>query len=499
MNNQVKSIASQWVAPAVVLVVVLICMFFNFSARSETEATDIVSKQMVLMAERSAHNFKEEMIELVKAGEPIAELLKDESDLSTAHVSRLLEAVMKYSGASMIYVCDKNGNGVNNAGEKVSLSEQGFFTTVSGSHDVRYIYNSGIDDEEESIIASIPIGSPSEEKGYMLLLYPLSKFPSAVKNIDVAAWNSASLMDRKGMVVAATGKGTKWVPGDNIYTELENGNSAAVNTMKSRVNTNTSGMTFVNVYNMENVLIYAPVGAGDLVLVVGVSKSYIDGRIAQQQQNFKSMMRWLIIVICVFIALVVIISIAGKIFNSRKQKQLEEKADTDLLTGLSNKLATERKIKEFIAQNPESQSMMFILDIDNFKKINDTMGHAFGDEVLRSLGEQIRVIFRSSDIVGRAGGDEFIVFLKNVTDPAAIRKEAKKVENFFKNFKAGEYTKYAATASIGVAIFPEEGSDFESIYKAADSALYKAKKGGKNQLAFYKEKWLEEPKESSNE
>ena len=66
------------------------------------------------------------------------------------------------------------------------------------------------------------------------------------------------------------------------------------------------------------------------------------------------------------------------------------------------------------------------------------------------------------------------------------------MENFFKDFKAGEYTKYSATASIGVAIFPEEGSDFESIYKAADKALYRAKERGKNQLAFYKEKWLEE-------
>ena len=120
------------------------------------------------------------------------------------------------------------------------------------------------------------------------------------------------------------------------------------------------------------------------------------------------------------------------------------------------------------------------------------MGHAFGDEVLRSLGQQISTIFRATDIVGRAGGDEFIVFLKNITQAGDVRKEAKKVEDFFKDFKAGEYTKYSATASIGVAIFPEEGSDFESIYKAADKALYRAKERGKNQLAFYKEKWMEE-------
>ena len=171
----------------------------------------------------------------------------------------------------------------------------------------------------------------------------------------------------------------------------------------------------------------------------------------------------------------------------RKQEQLEVKADTDLLTGLNNKLATERKIKEYIEKNPNSQSMMFVLDIDNFKKINDTMGHAFGDEVLRSLGKQIGVLFRATDIIGRAGGDEFIIFLKGIKDTESIKKEAKKVEDFFKDFKAGEYTKYSATASIGVAIFPKEGDSFENIYKAADKALYKAKERGKNQLAFYRD------------
>ena len=198
----------------------------------------------------------------------------------------------------------------------------------------------------------------------------------------------------------------------------------------------------------------------------------------------------------IFSCVVVVINVISKVRSNEKKRQLEVKADTDLLTGLNNKLATERKIQEFIAHNPNAQSMMFMLDIDNFKKINDTMGHAFGDEVIRSLGQQIGAIFRATDIVGRAGGDEFIIFLKNITDADAVRKEAKKVEDFFKDFKAGEYVKYSATASIGVAIYPQEGADWESIYKAADQALYKAKKRGKNQLAFYKDEWAEaKPKE----
>ena len=258
--------------------------------------------------------------------------------------------------------------------------------------------------------------------------------------------------------------------------------------MRSQINSKT---TTVAPLDETNSLVYTPLGSGDWTVVFGVPQTYINKQIDQQWKAFRSMMYQLVIIVSLFIAFVVAFGVVSKIYSSRKQEQLESKADTDLLTGLNNKLATERKIKEFMAQNPNSQSMMFIFDIDNFKKINDTMGHAFGDEVLRSLGQQIRVIFRASDILGRAGGDEFIVFLKNVSEASAIRKEAKKVEDFFKDFKAGEYTKYSATASIGAAIFPQEGADFESLYKAADSALYKAKKRGKNQLAFYNEEWTE--------
>ncbi len=96
-------------------------------------------------------------------------------------------------------------------------------------------------------------------------------------------------------------------------------------------------------------------------------------------------------------------------------------------------------------------------------------------------------IFRSSDIIGRTGGDEFMILLKKLDSEEILEKEAKKLCDFFKDFQVGEYVKYAATASIGAAVFPKDGSDFESMYKAADSALYTAKKRGKSQLAFYGE------------
>ena len=139
---------------------------------------------------------------------------------------------------------------------------------------------------------------------------------------------------------------------------------------------------------------------------------------------------WIIITIALGVLLIVIINFMARITAAKSNKQLEEKADSDLLTGLGNKLATERRIKEYMADYPDSLAVMFVLDIDNFKKINDTMGHAFGDEVLRELGRQIGVNFRVTDIIGRTGGDEFTIFLKNLKDDSNTIREAQKLEYF---------------------------------------------------------------------
>ena len=156
------------------------------------------------------------------------------------------------------------------------------------------------------------------------------------------------------------------------------------------------------------------------------------------------------------------------------------------MTDLNNKMATERKIREYMEKYPDKQGVLFVLDVDNFKKINDTMGHAFGDEVLRSLAVRLQSMFRATDIVGRTGGDEFMVFLKDIREISMIEREGRKIEQFFHQFEVGEYVKYSVTASVGAAVFPGDGKSFEELYKAADNALYVSKRHGKNQLSFYK-------------
>ena len=107
--------------------------------------------------------------------------------------------------------------------------------------------------------------------------------------------------------------------------------------------------------------------------------------------------------------------------------------------------------------------------------------------MLSTIGREIGSEFRATDIIGRVGGDEFVVFLKNIPDRKEAEGKAKRLIDFFHSLHPGEYVKSRVTASIGGAVYPEDGNDYESLYRAADSAVYKAKKRGKDQFAFFTE------------
>ena len=137
-------------------------------------------------------------------------------------------------------------------------------------------------------------------------------------------------------------------------------------------------------------------------------------------------------------------------------------------------------LKEISAlmQDKECKGYLLMLDIDDFKTVNDTMGHAIGDLALITLVKLLKEHFRREDIVGRLGGDEFIVFMTNTELASAV--EAKGAEIL--DILAKSETTPHFTVSIGAAAYPAAGNDYESLYLAADNAMYASKKSGKNRI-----------------
>ncbi len=181
----------------------------------------------------------------------------------------------------------------------------------------------------------------------------------------------------------------------------------------------------------------------------------------------------------------------GKAYDINEQKTLEILSKTDLLTSCYNKITAETIIADSILENSDSSHAMFIVDIDNFKAINDNLGHHFGDLVLSEIASNLRTYFRNADIIGRIGGDEFIVFLKNVSDRSIIENKAEKISSAFQNTYSGENKNYKISGSIGIALYPKHGTNYEELYKSADKALYQSKLKGKDCYTFYSKKFLD--------
>ncbi|SHI15978.1 diguanylate cyclase (GGDEF) domain-containing protein [Sporobacter termitidis DSM 10068] len=165
---------------------------------------------------------------------------------------------------------------------------------------------------------------------------------------------------------------------------------------------------------------------------------------------------------------------------------LQEKAQTDALTGLLNREAAIEQITQFLkAEGRLHSHTLLIVDLDNFKSINDSFGHFEGDKVLKTLAAKIRDVFRSGDIVGRLGGDEFIILMKRTVPGTAVCGKARQLQAALEYITSGGGVSVTVTGSIGIAFYNGDGKAFETLYKEADEALYKAKLSGKNRYRCY--------------
>ncbi len=161
-------------------------------------------------------------------------------------------------------------------------------------------------------------------------------------------------------------------------------------------------------------------------------------------------------------------------------EELARRSTQDSLTGLLNRASARERIERRMAEKPEDHFALCEIDIDDFKKLNDTFGHMFGDQVLRELSRRMKHSVRSSDICCRAGGEEFFLFL-DYNDQIEST-----VDRIYKSL-CFEIEGLNITVSMGVALSVTEGPDYTRLYRAADLALYKVKKSGKKHYRFYEQ------------
>ena len=481
-----KRIFLQWTIPITLMAAVLIVVVCNSFAISKSDAKEVIYERLIMQSKKAAVEIKSNFDNAVAAAAAVGRVMEEPMLATENHLLRYAKEIKKAQpNCYLVVIADNDGQGFTSAGKVVNIEERDYFSISRSEHFCK-TENDGITGGE-AFVFSVPYYMNNISEGNVYIFIAPETVEEWLPVFDYDTNAAFGVCDSRGAYIDSFGKATAYFEGERYIENVQKSKMVdmtyAIFTMKlgKRV-----GYAFsTELKDEEKTIVSVPLGIGDWQYLTVLNQNYVDTLVDNVWDNVRELAWSLGVIAVIYVAVMVIISLYNRIILNQKNRELAHKADTDLLTDLNNKIATERKIQEYIDTHPDSQGLFFLFDIDNFKKINDTMGHAFGDEVLRTLGIQLRNEFRVTDIIGRTGGDEFILFLKDLNSDDLLEKEAKRLEDLFENFQAGEYVKYSATASIGATVYPRDAKDYQGLYKTADTALYEAKRRGKNCLVFY--------------
>ncbi len=177
----------------------------------------------------------------------------------------------------------------------------------------------------------------------------------------------------------------------------------------------------------------------------------------------------------------------------QSEAELAFLAHHDPLTKLPNRLLLTSRLSQAIkrAKREDSKIAVLFLDLDRFKEINDTFGHSYGDEILTTVTTRFKIAMREKDTIARIGGDEFIILIEEMNEVSDIDQVLEKLLNVFKDKFIAYQHSFKLSASIGVAIYPDDGKQIEDLIKNADAAMYQAKEAGRNTYRFYTQEMTE--------
>lgn len=400
------------------------------------------------------------------------DMSKTDSLFSQENLTRL-KTLMYKTDLNRTAIIDTKGDALYDNEVRKNVSYRRYFKeAISGQQTLSDPLESSVDGQTR-VILGVPIYKEGQVIGVLGGSYNVTKLSNMLFN---------DLFDGKGhnFIVAQDGdiitkdknlsKKYNMEPTNNLfdlsicrqkklYRDFKNQKSGLV-TLKS----NTYG---------EFYLAYSPLKINNWIIGY-----VIPVKTAQSSYSFITNYEIIFIVSFCFIVLALILYLAYK--NGKEKKALISIAQMDPLTNVYNKEATQKLIDQKLEDDQEH--CFLILDIDDFKSVNDNYGHIVGDKVLIQLAQLFKTHFRQNDIVGRIGGDEFIVF---INDRAVGEKRVQDLIEKVNQIHIDELENLQLSISVGIAYAPSQGTTFQELYRNADHALYQRKRTGKNGYNVY--------------
>lgn len=413
--------------------------------------------------------------------EGVAEKMGEGGELLSEENMEMLTTFRESTSLDRMALILPNGDAFYDNGLVKNVAHRRYFKEgMSGSRTLSDPLESSVD-QETRVVLGVPVFYEDTVIGILGGSYNVGELSRMLFDDLFSGKGYSLIVTRDGEITAHDGDKTdhKLSYGDNIFSFYKSkkiGQGHSIEEISQDFDEGREGLICLSGYadGSDRYLAYAPLGINDWMICYVVP-------VPVAQQSYAFVERYEFIFLGCFGVLVGVLIFYIMRKNRQKTEAILRSARTDELTQVYNRRYVEQYTEQVLGENSEKkQSAFFIMDVDKFKEVNDVYGHAVGDAVLHAFGEVLNGQFRGDDIVGRIGGDEFTVLMRNISSQEAVHSKAENLLEETKKLAFDEMDGKGITVSIGIALYPEHGKTYMELYRSADQALYETKRRGRN-------------------
>lgn len=462
------------------LLYLAVCMiFFIFYEKNSVEAQTLLSLRSNV---EQQCNYLNSVIDThFSTLDGLARFVAHQGKLVDTDNLLMANAIVSTGKFSRILLISPSGVGYANDGAITNVGYRDYFlTALSGARAISDPLSSSVDSEIKVVLA-VPIHS---EDGQTLgVVSGAFNIGQVSEFLFSGLYNGRGhpLLVTSGGVLISTTSPTLPTQYDTIfdyYASMEPLVGAGADQIRQDFASGASGHFFARYNGEVQYMVYQSTGLDNgWMMCYTVSDS-------EASADYSFIFRDVLYLGIAFLAGVLLLLISMIHISLGDRRRLLHQAQADPLTGLLNRTSTSACINTWLA-GPNRQGALLMLDLDNFKKINDVWGHQAGDSILILTADLLRAHFRQSDVIGRIGGDEFMVLMKDVSSQSVLELHMRRLCEEFRLLTDPTYSQISVSCSVGAAMIPDQGHSFNELYPHADSALYCAKHRGKDGWSIF--------------
>ena len=494
----------KWVGGILTVGIILTLCFFLYDFYSYmTITTQNEQKANQMLTTRSSATMIREKIESdLNTVYALSAVLATYDSVSSEEAREFIKSVGYEVPFSLLLVEDKNGSHyINNEGSIDIKNPDYLLGSSGGKKYISTIYKDALYDRD-MIALSAPVYRDNKTVGKVSGLYYSNYIMNILRGSDDQGDLEYQIIERNGDFILTFGN-SSFKGYSNVYEFL---NHVTFNKGESKDDfvhpfiSGDSGIFLYTYRGRSEYFCFTPIGVNDWYLVTTAKNDGINLQtISIKNPTVLLSIRILLLFATLFLYIIwrqaryrVAIEKSNdelEILNEKlkiKNEILKFKAENDLLTELYNKITTEFLISDYLKNDGRNlRHALFVIDIDDFKKINDEMGHYYGDNALVEIANAINHSFRISDIKGRVGGDEFVILLKDIKSNEDIDVKAADLSHMLNSIKLSNDPSWNIRASIGISIYPDHGDLYTELFRKADKAMYYSKEKGKGIYCYF--------------